>query len=203
MRRSVETCTDGCNTSPGTAKSGCREYFEFGFGSVPGERDASSVRDEVTLEGGFKLRGAVDLIEEHRSDSSAARHGSQDRPQAGPDREGHHRWRRGAAAGALRQWPSRRRWGDRVAGAAVLLHVGRRLCRTSEIPLNEHDACGGLRGAPGDRPRRRADSLPPRQRRTPAGAATSAPCAGPTCFAASDASRRTGLPICTALRSRP
>jgi CRISPR/Cas system-associated exonuclease Cas4 (RecB family) len=42
-------------------------YFEFGFGSVPGERDASSVRDEVTLPGGFKLRGAVDLIEEHRA----------------------------------------------------------------------------------------------------------------------------------------
>lgn len=42
-------------------------YFEFGFGSVPGERDAGSVRDEVTLPGGFKLRGAVDLIEEHRA----------------------------------------------------------------------------------------------------------------------------------------
>ncbi len=42
-------------------------YFEFGFGSVPGERDASSVLDEVTLPGGFKLRGAVDLIEEHRA----------------------------------------------------------------------------------------------------------------------------------------
>ena len=41
-------------------------YFEFGFGAVPGERDAHSLRDEVTLEGGFKLRGAIDLIEEHR-----------------------------------------------------------------------------------------------------------------------------------------
>ena len=41
-------------------------YFEFAFGSVPGERDAASVPDEVTLEGGFRLRGAVDLIEEHR-----------------------------------------------------------------------------------------------------------------------------------------
>ncbi len=43
------------------------EYFEFGFGSVPGERDASSLQDEVTLAGGFKLRGAIDLIEEHRA----------------------------------------------------------------------------------------------------------------------------------------
>ena len=39
-------------------------HFEFGFGSVPGERDAASVPDEVTIEGGFRLRGAVDLIEE-------------------------------------------------------------------------------------------------------------------------------------------
>jgi ATP-dependent helicase/nuclease subunit B len=40
-------------------------HFEFGFGSVPGERDPASVREEVTIEGGFRLRGAVDLIEEH------------------------------------------------------------------------------------------------------------------------------------------
>jgi CRISPR/Cas system-associated exonuclease Cas4 (RecB family) len=42
------------------------KYFEFAFGSVPGERDAASLREDVTLESGFKLRGAVDLIEEHR-----------------------------------------------------------------------------------------------------------------------------------------
>ncbi|OFW06151.1 MAG: hypothetical protein A3I61_18425 [Acidobacteria bacterium RIFCSPLOWO2_02_FULL_68_18] len=42
-------------------------YFEFAFGSVPGERDAESVRREVTLDGGFLLRGAVDLVEEHRT----------------------------------------------------------------------------------------------------------------------------------------
>jgi CRISPR/Cas system-associated exonuclease Cas4 (RecB family) len=41
-------------------------HFEFAFGQVPGERDKGSVRDEVTIEGGFRLRGAVDLIEEHR-----------------------------------------------------------------------------------------------------------------------------------------
>jgi CRISPR/Cas system-associated exonuclease Cas4 (RecB family) len=40
-------------------------HFEFGFGSVPGERDPASVRQDVTIEGGFRLRGAVDLIEEH------------------------------------------------------------------------------------------------------------------------------------------
>jgi ATP-dependent helicase/DNAse subunit B len=43
------------------------KYFELAFGSVPGERDAHSVRQDVTLEGGFRLRGAVDLIEEHRA----------------------------------------------------------------------------------------------------------------------------------------
>ena len=40
--------------------------FEFAFGPVPGERDATSVRDEVVLDGGFRLRGAVDLIETNR-----------------------------------------------------------------------------------------------------------------------------------------
>lgn len=43
------------------------EKFEFSFGTVPGERDASSIHDEVTLPGGFRLRGAIDLIESHRT----------------------------------------------------------------------------------------------------------------------------------------
>jgi ATP-dependent helicase/nuclease subunit B len=42
-------------------------YFEFAFGpNVPGERDPRSIPDDVALEGGFRLRGAIDLIEEHR-----------------------------------------------------------------------------------------------------------------------------------------
>ena len=41
-------------------------HFEFAFGEVPGTRDADSVREAVVIEGGFKLRGAVDLIEMHR-----------------------------------------------------------------------------------------------------------------------------------------
>jgi ATP-dependent helicase/nuclease subunit B len=40
--------------------------FEWAFGSVPGERDATSVHHAVTLPGGFLLKGAIDLIEEHR-----------------------------------------------------------------------------------------------------------------------------------------
>ena len=42
------------------------KYFEFSFGAVPGERDPRSVAGNVTLGDGFLLRGAVDLIEEHR-----------------------------------------------------------------------------------------------------------------------------------------
>jgi ATP-dependent helicase/nuclease subunit B len=41
-------------------------FFEFAFGRVPGERDASSIATDVTLQGGYRLRGAIDLIEEHR-----------------------------------------------------------------------------------------------------------------------------------------
>jgi hypothetical protein len=41
-------------------------YFEFGFGLVPGERDPASQREDVVLEGDVRLRGAIDLIEEHR-----------------------------------------------------------------------------------------------------------------------------------------
>jgi hypothetical protein len=40
-------------------------YFELGFGQVPGERDAHSVAHAAVLDGGFRLRGAVDLVEEH------------------------------------------------------------------------------------------------------------------------------------------
>lgn len=42
-------------------------HFEFAFGSVPGRRDPASVADPVALSGGFRLRGAVDLIERHRT----------------------------------------------------------------------------------------------------------------------------------------
>jgi ATP-dependent helicase/nuclease subunit B len=42
------------------------KYFEYGFGEVPGERDPHSRPEAVELPGGFKLKGAIDLIEEHR-----------------------------------------------------------------------------------------------------------------------------------------
>ena len=40
-------------------------YFELGFGAVPGERDAHSIRGDVVVDGRFRLRGAIDLVEEH------------------------------------------------------------------------------------------------------------------------------------------
>ena len=42
-------------------------HFEFAFGpNVPGERDPRSLPGDVAVDGGFRLRGAIDLIEEHR-----------------------------------------------------------------------------------------------------------------------------------------
>jgi ATP-dependent helicase/nuclease subunit B len=41
-------------------------YFELAFGEVPGERDEHSLSSDVALDGRFRLRGAIDLIEEHR-----------------------------------------------------------------------------------------------------------------------------------------
>jgi ATP-dependent helicase/nuclease subunit B len=40
-------------------------YFELAFGRVPGERDEHSMHDDVVIDGRFRLRGAIDLIEEH------------------------------------------------------------------------------------------------------------------------------------------
>ena len=42
------------------------KFFEYGFGEVPGERDPRSRPEPVMLPGGFLLKGAIDLIEEHR-----------------------------------------------------------------------------------------------------------------------------------------
>jgi CRISPR/Cas system-associated exonuclease Cas4 (RecB family) len=63
MRRDLRTWLDHLVTSGVEWEP---KYFELGFGPVPGERDPSSQPVAVTLEGGFKLHGAVDLIEEHR-----------------------------------------------------------------------------------------------------------------------------------------
>jgi RecB family exonuclease len=40
--------------------------FEYSFGHVPGERDPASSAEDAIVEGGFRLHGAIDLIEEHR-----------------------------------------------------------------------------------------------------------------------------------------
>ena len=43
------------------------KYFELAFGRVRGERDAASIPTAVTLDGGYTLNGAIDLVEEHRT----------------------------------------------------------------------------------------------------------------------------------------
>ena len=40
-------------------------YFELAFGPVPGERDEHSMREDIVIDHRFRLRGAIDLIEEH------------------------------------------------------------------------------------------------------------------------------------------
>lgn len=63
MRRDLRTWLDHLVTSGVEWEP---KYFELGFGPVPGERDPSSQPVAVTVEGGFRLHGAIDLIEEHR-----------------------------------------------------------------------------------------------------------------------------------------
>ena len=56
LRRATE---DGGDWTP--------RYFELSFGlPLSPERDPRSRRDEVLIDGRFRLRGAVDLVEEHR-----------------------------------------------------------------------------------------------------------------------------------------
>ena len=130
-------------------------YFEFGFGSVPGERDASSVRDEVTLPGGFKLRGAVDLIEEHRA--TKVLRVTDHKTGRKPDRIEKVIIGGGAVLQpvlyAMAVEAALRRPG--LPRAPVLLHGGRQLLRASDSAQRD-DARRRPRGAAGDRPRDRA-----------------------------------------------
>jgi hypothetical protein len=46
------------------------EYFEFGFGLPPAGRDPRSRPDAVTVAGGYRLHGSVDLIERHATNGT-------------------------------------------------------------------------------------------------------------------------------------
>lgn len=61
MRRDVQ----GWLTRLADEREWVPTWFEYGFGSVPGERDPASAPDPVVLDGGYSLRGAIDLIERH------------------------------------------------------------------------------------------------------------------------------------------
>ena len=87
-------------------------YFEFSFGLSDEGRDPRSVSEPVTIDGRFRLRGSVDLVEV-RQNAQAAGHRSQDRQESIDASHGDRR-RRHAAAGALRHGD---RGGPRQAGA--------------------------------------------------------------------------------------
>ena len=119
------------------------KYFEYGFGEVPGERDPHSRPEAVELPGGFKLKGAIDLIEEHRQTKVLAPDRSQDGTETRSHRQGDHRRRIGAAAGALCD--------DDRGRARQPVYCGRLYYCTSagsfyahEIPLNEYTREAGL-----------------------------------------------------------
>jgi hypothetical protein len=46
------------------------EYFEFGFGLPPAGRDPRSQPEAVTVAGGYRLHGSVDLIERHATNGT-------------------------------------------------------------------------------------------------------------------------------------
>ena len=56
-------------------------YFEFSFGLSDEGRDERSLKQPVTIDGRFVLRGSVDLIERSQNGDIAARHRSQDRQE--------------------------------------------------------------------------------------------------------------------------
>ena len=99
-RRSAAICASGCRKLP-EADGWTPAYFEFSFGLSDEGRDQRSVAEPVTIDGRFRLRGSVDLVESQRRIGGAARHRSQDRQEPNDAADGDRR-RRHAAAGALR-----------------------------------------------------------------------------------------------------
>ena len=159
-------------------------YFEFAFG-LPGddnERDPASVPDPVLIDGRFKLRGSVDLIE--RKGPADARpnedpdpdlgtrdpgtrdspnHRPQDRQEPDDVEDGD--WRGSdPAAGALQPRDRAGAAGERAVGAALLLHVGRRL-RRSRDPAQRGQPPRRARSARDRRSRHRARVPARRSRR--------------------------------------
>ncbi len=72
-RRSHATCAAGCGGVPRTARRGCRSTSSWRSAcEADAERDLASITDPVQIDGRFMLRGAVDLVEEHRTPGRCA-----------------------------------------------------------------------------------------------------------------------------------
>ena len=137
-RRSAATCTSGCSTSRRRRGVAAEVLRARASARCRASATRDSLRDEVTLEGGFKLRGAIDLIEEHRQ--TGRLRVTDHKTGRRPDRIDKTIVGGGAVlqpvlyamaveAGLARpvsQW------------TAVLLHVRRRLLRASD-PAQRHD----------------------------------------------------------------
>ena len=181
-----------------TATSGMPSDFEYRV--RPRARRArcrAAAANAVTIEGGFRLRGAIDLIEEHRQIEACCASPTT-RPAAGPIAS-----RRSSSAAA----PCCSRCSMAMAVEAALgarVSHGRLFYCTSAgsfvehpIPLNDTTRARGLEVLQRHRPRHR-DRVPRRR----AGRGRVRPlrlppaCAAPTCGAGCSASRRTSLPTC-------
>ena len=142
-RPSAAICTPGCDTWRATATSGCPK-----ISSSPSARCRASAMPQrprdVALEGGFKLRGAIDLIEEHRQTKVLRVTDHKTGTQARPHRQDDRRRRRRAPAGALRDGGGN---GARAPGVAT---GGLFYCTSAgsffehPIPLNDMTRTAGL-----------------------------------------------------------
>ena len=133
-------------------------YFELAFGAVPGERDEHSIRGDVVIDGRFRLRGAIDLIEEHAQ--TKALRITDHKTGRKPDRIE----KVLIGGGAVLQpilYSMAVEDGARTRGesrATVLLHIDRQLLLASD-PARRAIACGRPRSARGGRSRDR-DRVP-------------------------------------------
>ena len=112
-------------------RSGCRSASSWRSACRPTRRrDPRSTSEPAKVDGGFLLRGSIDLVERQPRTKMPARHRSQDRQESHDPRH-HRRWRQGAAAGAVRGWrskPSRTRRSSRAGCRSAPRPAASRAC---------------------------------------------------------------------------
>ena len=117
-------------------------YFEFSFGLSDDGRDPRSVPDPVTIDGRFRLRGSIDLVELRHGGAEVRDHGSQDRKEPIDAADGDRRRRRCYSRSST-AWRSRRSLEAGRVRTAVLLHRRRRLHRARD-PAQRANRRAGL-----------------------------------------------------------